>query len=171
MKAGEQYRACTYTNNRLADITVWKYRDMNADGDREGGPPTRCWTAGRCGCWDGMGNLETLANQPPQMTVGGKVVFENLAPGTYRVCETPQPNWYNSDPGPAGPVFNCKDIGSPSATRSELWFGNYRTTLTVIKEVVSLPNDPQDFVFSGSLRTSPWTATPPARRRTARSGW
>ena len=142
---------CTFTNGRLVDLTVWKYRDLNADGDNEGGadPLLDGWEM-KIYLWKD-GAWQTLANQPPQKTVDGKVVFENLDAGKYRVCETPQTGWYNSDPGPGGPVLYCKDIDFDYDDQTPVrWFGNYQTTLTVVKEVVALPNDPQDFVFSSS---------------------
>jgi hypothetical protein len=164
---------CQYTNTRLAEIEVYKYRDLGATGAYdplvdellEGWDMSLYRKAGQG--WQFVKTLTTDAT--------GKAVFKQLNPGnqtTYAVCETQQPFWSNSDPGGPGTVPGlqgiCKQLSNVKyGDVKEAWFGNYQARLTIVK-VTNPAEDPQTFDFSGTwnftLDTNPATTLIPDRK-------
>jgi hypothetical protein len=81
----------------------------------------------------------------------GKAHFWNVAPGVYRVCETLQDGWYNSQPGGAEP---CYEVAIGPAQLWILPFGNHQNGVgaasadgvpqTGDMQVLPLPVDDED---------------------------
>ena len=80
-----QTETCSITNLKLGKITVTKYRDRNADGDRDEGEET-------LSDWDI--NLDEVTQATDD---GGQAIFENLEPGGYSLSESIQEGWFQSN--------------------------------------------------------------------------
>jgi len=132
----------TFTNTKRGQITVQK--DVVPTD-----PQDFCYTGGLGPfCLDGD-------SDPP---LSNAQVFANWIPGTYRVTQTAMPGWDLT-----GLVINDPDGGSsvdlatgtatidldPGEAITVTFTNIKRGSITVIKDAV--PNDPQDFSFSGGL--------------------
>ncbi len=132
----------TFTNTKRGQITVQK--DVVPTD-----PQDFCYTGGLGPfCLDGD-------SDPP---LSNAQVFANWIPGTYMVTETAVPGWDLT-----GLVINDPDGGSsvdlatgtatidldPGEAITVTFTNIKRGSITVIKDAV--PNDPQDFSFSGGL--------------------
>lgn len=89
---------CYFENVRLGTITGVKFNDYNKSGNRDSGEPTLSgWTI-RLYSMDLQLGTESLVNTA--VTDGsGTYSFNNLAGGTYKVCEVQQDGWIQTAPG------------------------------------------------------------------------
>ncbi len=120
--AGEN-PTCTFTNTKRANITVFKYNDLNLSGSFDSGEP------GLSG-WrffvDLNGNGVKDANETTTGVTDGTGNFTfNLAAGTYTFCEVLQSGWVNTDPG--SNLMPCKTITVVAGDNKTLRFGNAAT--------------------------------------------
>ncbi|MFA4873372.1 MAG: SdrD B-like domain-containing protein [Patescibacteria group bacterium] len=106
-----------FGNFRYGTIEGMKYEDMNNNGVHdEDEPGLEGW------------NIKLTPTNPvgPAMTyltnLDGTYSFVNLVPGEYFVEETPQTNWFKSEPSAAGYTVTI----STSGQIEQLNFGNYR---------------------------------------------
>lgn len=85
---------CVAWNVELAQIRAIKYNDLNRNGIRDGGEPRL--DGWEMTLYDNAGNVITsgLTGEDGD----GKVVFNGLLPGKYKVCETLQDGWAFSEP-------------------------------------------------------------------------
>jgi hypothetical protein len=137
-----EWVTCTFTNMKLATITATKYEDLDADGARDAGEP------GLDG-WDmelsdAGGVLATGVTHS-----GGQVTFSDLDPyKTYTVCETLQPDWFNSQPG-GGEL--CQSVYLTPGQAHTVEFGNYQQGEITIEKHTDPADEDYDFSFSGDL--------------------
>jgi uncharacterized protein (DUF2141 family) len=84
--AAGQDVVCVFSNDKRGHITVRKFEDLNRNGTLQSGEP-------RLGGWTFTVFQNSI--QVAQGTTGsnGQVNFNNLIPGTYQICETPQTGW------------------------------------------------------------------------------
>jgi nitrous oxidase accessory protein NosD len=141
--------ACTFLNQRLAQLWVKKYDDLDAGGTWNDGEP---WLSG----WEMSiyHSDDWMQAQPRQATdASGEVLFTDLAPGSYWVCEDPQPGWENTDPGAEGREFEglmCQEVTVDYGDVKTVEFGNFRKgSLRIIKEAT--PEGKEAFTFGGDL--------------------
>ena len=104
---------CTFTNARNVFLRVHKYWDRDGNG-------TRNFERGLDGfefkLYDANGALvETQVSNEH-----GKAHFNHLAPGDYKVCETPKNGWTNTQPGGEG----CYTLTAGPKRVVVLRFGN-----------------------------------------------
>ena len=138
---------CTFNNMKLGKIEGYKFNDKNADGDKD-------TFEARLNGWrmfiDENDNGTYDDGEPSDTTSGqfwffgwhdlGEYGFDNLMPGTYKVCEELQNGWTASTP-----VCQTTVIHANGGDEDDLNFGNYRPlTLGVYKVLceneADLPN-------------------------------
>ncbi len=103
-------------------IHVEVYHDLNGDGDRDSNePPLADWNTA-------LFNAAGHGQGPERPTdVDGKVVFENLDAGPYRLCLRLLPVWRNTAPGQMAWPDVCRDITVASGQETASRFGNATT--------------------------------------------
>ena len=148
--------SCRFRNSpRPVDQVVRKYRDLNADGDRDQSEPYLAgWTV-----WVDLNEDGAATGEDPQVTSGNPAqatfsLVPRVAP--YKICEVTQTGWTNTDPGGGAPV--CKTVTVyPGETPRILEFGNTKLgSITIVKDAI--PDDAQDFAFTTSgTGLSPFT--------------
>ena len=139
---------CTYTNTKLAKITIVKDADPNDAQDFDFG--------GDLGAFKLDDDGDETDNPPSELPSSKD--FGDLDPGDYDVTETPIPNGWSLD------KLVCDD-GSPTNTTTgkasiSLAAGEHVTCtftntkkgkITIVKDAI--PNDARDFDFGGDLGT------------------
>jgi hypothetical protein len=112
----------------LGTIQAYKYNDVDQSGERDDGEP---WLDGwEFTVYQGDGVVATGTTDG-----NGIVSFEDLTSGIYRVCETPQEGWDNSDPGDESidPARPCVEVTiDNSSLNPSVMFGNYEEEPTAI---------------------------------------
>jgi predicted GH43/DUF377 family glycosyl hydrolase len=113
-------------------IEAWKYNDLDQNGEYCEGEDPEPFLAGWTMTVYDDGETEVVDGPTGD---GGSVLFGDLLFGTYKVCETPQEGWANSDPGDesidsARPCVEVT-IGNSSPNPSVM-FGNYEEEPTAI---------------------------------------
>jgi len=133
----------------VVSVKALKYKDLNMDGDRDGGePPLSGWTFTLYDCGGVIGSRTTDGT--------GTAVFGGLEPyKSYLVTETLQPGWTNSDPGD-GTLSKTTEPLEPRASAT-LEFGNYQLGAIVAHKFNDKDSDgDQD---SNEPNLSGWTMT------------
>ena len=133
---GQTVTAKDFGNFRNAKISGHKWNDVNGDGQWQ--TAAELGLAGWTIFIDANSNGALDSGETTTTTAAdGSYVFENIAPGTYSVCEVAQTGWLQIYPAPAVD-FGCHSVtvalsGQDYADRD---FGNQgRGTITVIKNV------------------------------------
>ena len=117
---------CTFVNERLVNIEVHKFNDMNGDRVKQSSEPYLSgWNIG----------IYSSSNQLLFHAVtdaNGLYSKTNLRPGTYKVCETPQSGWSNTLPATIDSTLNmpCYTITLNPGEGASILFGNTRTALS-----------------------------------------
>jgi Ca2+-binding RTX toxin-like protein len=120
-------------------ISGQKYHDLNANGVHDPNEPgLDRWTITLYDATGGIvasqltysSDLNSDGSIDPYSEMG-LYEFAGIAPGTYKVAETLQPGWFQSEPtGPVDPVLNTKTYQIITAGGDgpfqDLDFGNYR---------------------------------------------
>jgi hypothetical protein len=100
---------------QVGSISGTKWEDLNGDGTRQGGEPrVPGWTI----------SITGPNNFSDQTTTdsSGDYSFDNLAPGTYQVCEVPQSDWTRTYPLAA----DCQDaVVTANQNTFPIDFGNF----------------------------------------------
>jgi len=110
---------CTFTNSAAARIDVRKYNDANGNGTRSSNEKyLKNWVFT---VFETVGN--TVVAGPKKTNSSGAVKFDSLAPGTYKVCETLQSGWTNTQPGGAA----CYTFTLGAGQTASLLFGNFKS--------------------------------------------
>ncbi len=143
-KYGETYN-CVAWNVELGRLGAVKYEDINGNGQRDNGEPKL----------DGW--VMTLKDENgDEVTTSitgdfkkGRVLFDNLTPGKYTICETLQDGWANSQPGTEDACRNVKVEYGKTKWRA---FGNYQLgSITIVKDTGSTNAGWKDFGYTGDL--------------------
>ncbi|MFN8443250.1 MAG: hypothetical protein U0175_20915 [Caldilineaceae bacterium] len=117
---------CTFVNERLVNIDVHKFNDMNGDKVKQTSEPYLSgWNIG----------IYNTANQLLYSSVTdstGVVSKANLPPDSYKVCETPQSGWTNSLPATLDATLHlpCYTITLNPGEGASVLFGNTRAALS-----------------------------------------
>ncbi len=140
-----------FGNYELGKIRAIKYEDTNGNGKRDSGEP-------RLNGWE-----MTLTDEHGATTVGttgdngnGKVIFDNLAVGTYTVCETMQAGWTSTEPHNGS---LCRTINVKAGTSRVAKFGNYELGYIVAIKYEDLNANGVPDYSSGEPRLNDWEMT------------
>ncbi len=99
----------------IGHISVFKYDDIDHDGNYDAGDPGEPPLSGWQFCINGVCRITDATG----------IASWEIVPGSYTICETTRLGWVNSDPGGA----SCKPI-TLTGTQSEIvYFGNYEGVL------------------------------------------
>lgn len=115
---------CTFTNTELGSVVGTKYNDQNGDNDKDFLEPNlNGWTI-----FIDANENSVLDNDEVSTTTSGWFIvnlgvysFNNVLPGTYRICEVPQNGWTSSLPD--GAV--CQETTLSPGENEILRFGNH----------------------------------------------
>lgn len=136
--AGDQV-SCVFNNTKLGSIWGRKFRDTNANGERDGSsdPYLNDWTINLYD--DGWGWVKGMLTGDDFTEVGevgkGQYKFINLLPGNYYVCEELESGWMQTKPSELeGSVYEDGDGNSfcyavelaAGGTEKGLTFGNFK---------------------------------------------
>ncbi len=128
-KNGNTYY-CVAWNVELGTITAIKYNDLDGNGERDKD------TEEKMDGWE----MTVYNDEDKEIAKGytgkdkkGEVTFTGLLPGKYKVCETMQEGWKNTDPGSV-----CTEVVVKSGKDEKAKFGN---TVKKSKIVVTKFND------------------------------
>jgi hypothetical protein len=134
---------CVAWNVGLGRIEVLKYNDKNENGTRENE------TEEKMNDWEiSIFNSENqlLEKKLTGVNGKGKVRFDNLTPGTYKVCETNKEGWVNTQPGTPEPCYTVK---VKSGETKSVKFGNAQKKTYVYVEKETYPYDKDEkFTFT-----------------------
>jgi hypothetical protein len=141
LSAGENV-ICTFENLKLGKIYGEKFNDKNGNNQDDGSdePDLSGWTIfidlNNNGILD-QGEVSTTTNS------GGDYSFENLVPGTYRVCEVQQNGWFSSLPNNETCISTT--IHSNGGDQDRVDFANHQSVVIKAYKVVcdnesDLPN-------------------------------
>jgi len=125
VQAGDNI-VCTFVNERLVNIDVHKFNDVNGDGVKQSSEPYLSgWEIG----------IYSSSNQLLFHAVtdaNGLYSKTNLRPGTYKVCETPQSGWTNTLPGTVDSALSrpCYTITLNPGQNASVNFGNRSTAVS-----------------------------------------
>ena len=116
-----QNATCTFINEYSSSIRVEKYLDSNGNGHRFWEVSLPGW---EMKLYDSEGTLVAVDTTNRH----GKVLFRNIAPGQYTLCETQRSGWFNSTPGTTDPTYNqpCYALNIGPAEEWFVEFGNHR---------------------------------------------
>jgi SdrD B-like domain len=116
-------------NFAATDVTALKYKDMNANGNKDAGEGAL--QGFKFLLQDSSGNAITSGGNPVTALSGanGSFTFASLAPGTYRIAEdTPPTGWQRTEPSAQAYYVVKVALGSATVTKDEngadLEFGN-----------------------------------------------
>ncbi len=136
LQAGEDSEKNDFVNTQYASIQGRKYNDVDASGDFE---EDERIDQNRLNDWqitlynDDWSFIDSMTTGDDSTTAGdvdkGQFRFENVVPGTYYVCETPQSGWMQTEPS-TGPMHQngtyCHQVTLTSAEdRGWVQFGNF----------------------------------------------
>jgi protocatechuate 3,4-dioxygenase beta subunit len=137
LPAGENM-SCIVNNTQNAVISGKKFEDMDGNGASNVGSGLSGWTI----TYASVDNPETEADETGAVTGYDVTDSEGdysflVPPGTYKVCESPEPSWYQSTSPTGIANINCENPGSNydygytvTVTAGQIVtgkdFGNYR---------------------------------------------
>src|ERR1041384_2734876 len=117
-QSGQNLTAKDFGNFRNGSISGMKFRDLNADGARQGGEPGLLnW---RIHLFRGSLHLDSTLTD-----AGGNYSFSNVGPGALTVSEQLQTGWTQTMPGPPGTYPVTLQSGQSVTGRD---FGNARNS-------------------------------------------
>ncbi len=137
---GVNSTANDFCNFQNGSISGFKYNDINGNGIYDPGEPKLAgWTI----------NLydNSVFDESMVTNANGDYSFNNLAPGTYSVCEVMQTGWVQTQPGtPSSPICD-QVIIAKSNQQSTVVFGNQgQGSIKVIKDVIGADGQTTDNV-------------------------
>lgn len=145
LTAGNDSTGNNFGNFQNAEISGYKFNDLNGDHNWDNGEPGLSgWTVT---VYDNGGSGSTLNHQVAQTTTAGdgSYSFTNLPPNDYKVCETAQTGWTQTYPTTNG---GCQlvTVALSGFNYTHTDFGNQgRGTITVVKNVDSNGDGTIDF--------------------------
>ena len=116
----------TYEEIEDGSIRVTKWNDVNGNGTRQNA------TEPRMNGWEMVvydGNTE-IARRTTRNN--GRTTFNNIAPGTYTVCEVQQDGWVNTTGG------ECQQVEVTEGARTSINFGNHELPRTADVTLIKL---------------------------------
>jgi uncharacterized repeat protein (TIGR01451 family) len=168
LEPGEREGEYNFVNARLSDVHGYKWNDRNGNGQKdEGEELLGGWSIGIFK-YDGGGGWDTVGSMVTEESGGhhGWYWFEDLLPGTYKICERLKPDWTQTYPM-GGRIPGCHLLTLPdnnpngfdvqeNRVDGPLYnFGNYeKGSITVIKNV-DIDGDGNVDIFG----TNRWTWT------------
>ena len=126
---------CVFNNVQYGQIEIRKWNDVNADGLRTGNEP---FLSG----WKFVLFDSNYYNWGTPLMQGvtdanGRVMFKDVRPGQYMLCEELVSPWRNSRPTSTGvnnqPCYQYLYISA--GMKNEAWFGNYKPTTSTVNVV------------------------------------
>ena len=116
---------CTFVSQRRVTIEAIKFNDLNGNGAADAQEPTLTPWEFRFFKSDGslINHKVTDAN--------GTASQKNMAPGSFKVCETPKAGWTNTLPSQLDPLLGlpCYSITLQPGQNASLLFGNTQSTV------------------------------------------
>lgn len=129
---GETYY-CVAWNLGLGKIKVTKYHDVNRNGQRDDNEPKL----------DGFEikvydvNSKEVASGVTGDDGTGRVYFADIVPGDYKVCETENDGWYQTEPANG----TCHEVTVTSGNKTYVKFGNTKRNPDVYISKQTIPYD------------------------------
>jgi hypothetical protein len=153
LTSGESTGFIDFGNAEDAQIRVYKYEDLNANGTDDSEPPLAGW---EFKIYDADTGTEVTTGDTSSGPIGYKT-WSDIEPGkAYSVCEQLPAGWYNSepsDPDVAGPAEVCVNTGvlGSGASTGFIDFGNYGLgDITIIKQT-TVDGVPGTFTFTHDI--------------------
>ena len=116
---------CTFVTQRRVNLEAINFNDLNGDSSRQPNEPALTPWEFRFFKSDGslINHKVTDAN--------GTASQKNMAPGSFKVCETPKAGWTNTLPSQLDPLLGlpCYSITLQPGQNASLLFGNTQATV------------------------------------------
>ncbi len=128
LQPGQSVVAKDFGNFQNGSITGYKFNDLNGNGEHDDGEP-------KLSGWEISLYIDQALQDTATTTAEGDYSFNNLAPGTYVVCETQQDGWQQTAPDPESDACHEIEINESGENASAIFGNQGRGSITINKNV------------------------------------